>query len=136
MLLSVLVLSQVFFVSTSYSKAEDLGLIDKSKHEGISCIRHRLRDCFVYYQTGVCLVEIKYYSNKNSQQPDYTEVKEVNTRVESGVNVNTPDVLADGLTRRISRNATLNDFNEQKNKLNQYLSSGDSSNDKLPQCGN
>jgi hypothetical protein len=141
-LLTVLVLSQVFFVSASYSETlRELGLIDKSQHAGISCIRHQINDCFVSYQTGVCLVEIKYYSNENSQLPDYTKINEVNMTVASGVNPGSPDelrnaaeFLTDGASRAMSRAATLNDFNVQKNKLNQYLNSGNSSNDKLPQC--
>lgn len=140
-LLAVLALSQVFFMSASYSKTlEELDLIDKAKHPGIACIQHQIVKCVVYYQTGVCAVQVDYYSDKKSDQPNYIVTEAAHLKVESGVEfgsdglIDTLDFLSDGASTKISRAVTSWDFKAQKAKLEEYLRSGDSSNDKLPQC--
>ncbi|MCK6597945.1 MAG: hypothetical protein L6Q37_06235, partial [Bdellovibrionaceae bacterium] len=84
-----------------------------------------------------------YYSNPNSEQPVYSQTEEVHMHVQSGVKIGTPSELrdfasglTDGLTTKLSRAATAADFKESREKLDQYLKSGNSSNGIIPQCKN
>mgnify|MGYP000656228730 CR=1 FL=1 len=141
-LLLVPLISQVLFVSQSYSKTLK-DLIATNQHQDIACIKHQIRDCFVAYQDGSCTIDIKYYSSPTSEQPVYTQTEEVHMRVKSGESINSPTEirdfvsgLTDGISTKISRAATAADFNESRERLDQVLKSGDVSNGIIPQCKN